>query len=250
MPRLIIDDYPPLDFNYLVSKGRRYPGLNFEEKREFIDEVIRVHPVLTYDFSSTTTFFRVRYIDNQSITHVNEIIWPQSSTGTVTRFGNMCYLANSDLTALSEVDDKGRNTVIISRFRMLEGAKLRIFPAGETDMIVRSGVGYFTPPEQVAIIKNVINNCTSENYYSSLSYIMQDSFLFEQLICADRELSGHTIRGIFNKNQIKIDAIGYPSGKRRGGLNLGVVTDNFWDSWIFVGISKARVRRLPFGYSI
>ena len=248
MPRLIIDDYPPLDFNYLVSMGRTYPTLTIEEKKRFIDEVIRVHPVLNYEFSSTATFFRVRYISNQKITHIGDIIWPQSNTGTVTRFGNMCYLANSDLTALAEADNKGRNTVVISRFKMLEDARLRIFPAGETDRIIRSGTGYFTPHDKAEIIQDRINACTIENHYSALAYIMQDAFLFEQLTCDDRELSGHTIRGVFDKHKTKMDAIGYPSVKRRGGLNLGVVTDNFWDSWIFVGISKARVRPLPFGY--
>ena len=248
MKKLIIDEYPPLDFNYFVNMGSKYSKFSIEDKKKLIDEVIGVHPILTCVLREAPIYFRIRNISNQSITHVHEIIWPKSNIGTPTRYGNMCYLAEADFTALAETEDGERNTVIITRFKMLENTELRIFPVGEIDMLVRSGKGYLTPPQAVSAILDRINACTIENHYTTLAYIMQDSFLFEQLTCDSRELSGHTIRGILNRGKPRIDAIGYPSVKRRGGLNLGVVTDNFWDIWTFAGISKARVRLLPFGY--
>ena len=182
------------------------------------------------------------------ITHIDDVIWPKTSTGTQTRFGNMCYLANSEFTALDEKDVKHGENVIITRFVMLPNAAIKLFPAGEADAIVRAGKGHFTPQEQAEKIQGLINACTIENHHKSLAYVMQDSFLFEQLTSGDHVISGYALQGIFNKHKTRMDAVGYPSIKRRGGLNIGVVTDNFWNSWAILSISKARVRRLPFGY--
>ncbi len=249
MPQLIIDAYPPLDFNYLVEIGKNYRYLKIDNKKKILDTVVSAHPVFNCALDSAQIYYRVRIVGKNSITHVEDVIWPKSSTEASVRFGDICYLSNSLFTALDEKEVKHDEIVIITKFRMIPESEIRLFPIGEIDSIVRSGKGYFVEKkEDVEKIQNIINACTFKNYYATLAYIMQDSFLFEQLTCKNHIISKYTLQKILNNLQAKIDVVGFPSVKRRGGRNIGVATNNFWNNWAILSISKIHVKRLPFGY--
>lgn len=160
MSKTIIDDHPPLDFKYLTDKISNFALLEKKEQILFIDEVVSAHAVLNFAvFLPYHTFYRVRNIDGISIDHVQDILWPITTTTLSNRFGNLCYLANSDFVALAETEPKPRDderqTVVITRFQMIKGEKARILPIGETDMIVRTGRGFFTPEADAKRIQNL-----------------------------------------------------------------------------------------------
>lgn len=77
--------------------------------------------------------------------------------------------------------------------------------------------------------------------------MLQDSFLFEQMICDDRDITSFIAKRIFQTNP-SFDAIGYPSVRLRGGYNYAVKIDGFWHHWEVCAISKLHVECLHSGY--
>lgn len=244
----ILEKYPPLEFNYFLKKCNEFNSYTSTSKKKFILEVINIHPLLNYEMFTSAPFFRVRIVSDKKIDNVQDVLWPPQKLGTNTRFGNLCYMSNSDRSALTETEIKDGQIAVVVRFKLVDNVRLKILPIGETDMIARSGVGYITNDEKAKIIQGMIKNMSLKDYDKTLTFIMQDSFLFQQLIGKDRELSQFTFNSITEKLTFPIDLISYPSVKYRGGLNFGVIQNNFWDKWQFFSISKIRVNVLPFGY--
>lgn len=244
----LFEKYPPLDFNYFINICKEYDTYDEEQKKIFINKVVKVHPLLTYDIYSPAYFFRVRKITNQEIKYLSDVLWPPPAIGMNTRFGNICYMANSDKAAFKETGIVDGDIAILVRFRIIPGVKLRTLPIGDTDMIARSGVGYTTNYESVKKIDNLLHSLSIIDYYKTLTFLMQDSFIFEQLTSTNWNISKYTINCILQKQNDPLDVISYPSTKYRGGLNFGVIPHKFGSQWVIAGISKVRVNVLPYGY--
>lgn len=250
----IFENPKVIELRMLYEKLSRYEDMSLNEKKDFINLVVLHHGMINFKIQSGMPFFRIRYIGNRPIEKIQDILWPQKKENS--HFGNrlgdgVFYLASSIHTALAEAKRKtdGLSTLsnadkaVVSVFQIKKGASIRILPIGETSKLINSNAGHIAQKIDMERFLNVLNCAFIKNENLTLSYIVQDDFLCDQVLSNNTDISEHTINAIV-KSISNVDVIGYKSLKSYDGYNYAVLKSNFHDLFELVYASKINVYKL------
>lgn len=243
-----------LELGMLYKKLSSFEDMPLREKIEFIDHVISHHGMINFKIKISIPFFRIRYIGNKSVNKVQDILWPpkinKSTSGN--RLGDgVFYLASSIHTALAEAkrnvesacNSSHAEKAVVSVFQLKKDASFHILPIGETSKLINGNAGHVVQKPDMSIYINLLNASFKKNENLTLSYIVQDNFLCDQILSQRVEISEHTIGSIIN-NISGIDVIGYESLKSRDGYNYAVLKSNFHELFELVYASKINVYKI------
>lgn len=247
--KTITEQFPPLPLEYITTTIRFFDKLSLKEKRDFITEVVKVHPFLNLNFSSNKIFRRARRISEDYFAdRVQDLLWRENvpaSPGRANPEGySVLYVADRPETALMETGSQD-DFVLISELKIRKDLNCRVMPIGELMRLQRAGRGMLTGDVSAEILK-IINACNPDEMKSVL---IADAFLFECLIKDDDNylVSSFVAKSIFAKNN-NIAAVVYPSVKQYGAVNFAIRTENFWDAWSIVGARRLHAKHLAYGY--
>ncbi|WP_434695814.1 RES family NAD+ phosphorylase [Pseudomonas sp. Z1-14] len=247
--KTITDSYPPLPLKYLLSLIREFENASLSLKQTIISELIKVHPILSVDFSKGSVLRRARKIEERDYPEsVQELLWRLGGVASVGRANPegypVLYVADRPETAFSETHIEG-SFVLLSEIQIRDGCKCRIAPIGEMVRVQRSGRGFLSG-DASSIINNMLNACSLNE---AKSLLITDAFLFECLVKDDApySVSSYVAKSVFEKNS-NISAIAYPSVRQGGAINFAVKTEDFWKSWGVVGARRMHVLNLACGF--
>lgn len=245
----ITDRFQPLPLGELISRIERFSAATLDEKHLFISDLVRVHPLLSLDFTAGSVFRRARRIEKDDYpSSVQDLLWRLGGVPSVGRANPegfpVLYMADRPETAFSETHVYDE-TVLLSELRIRDDAECRVAPVGEMLQVQRTGRGFLTGDASY-VINDMLNACDLEQ---ARSLLITDAFLFECLVKDDDQylVSSFVSKEIFEKNR-KISAVAYPSVRQHGAINFAVRTDDFWGSWSVVAARRMRVRHLACGY--
>ncbi|EIX9304276.1 hypothetical protein [Klebsiella pneumoniae] len=76
--KTIIEQFPPLSVDELVTGINNFPQYNIAMKKEFLAKLIKHHPLLYVDWGEGSSYYRARYMGNDAspIDHVSKILCP------------------------------------------------------------------------------------------------------------------------------------------------------------------------------
>lgn len=172
--------------------------------------------------------------------NVRDLIWPPDefvNQGRLNAAGQpMMYLGDRDFTALSEIDHRNGQAAV-SRYSITES--VRLLPVGEMTLIQRSGRGNFLQ-DHSDTFTGMLNAC---DYGDALTLVTIDAFLGDTMTALDCDYdeTNAIAESMFLKDPAA-KGIGYPSVKCRGGMNLAVKVDDFWDDWHLNMVTFAEYR--------
>lgn len=139
----ITEQFAPMPLYDLVSKIGHFPTASLSEKHSLISDLVKVHPLLSLDFSKVSVFRRAGKIgETQYPSSVQDLLWRAGSIPSVGRANpegfSVLYLADRPKTAFSEIHVNDE-AVLLSELRLREGTSCRIAPVGEFLKIQRTG---------------------------------------------------------------------------------------------------------------
>jgi len=135
------------------------------------------------------------------------------------------YIGDRDFTALSEIDHRNGHAVI-SRYSITDN--VRLLPVGEMTSIQRSGRGSFLQ-DHSDTMTDILNAC---DYGDALTLVTIDAFLADTMAASDCDYDEtNAIADAMFSKDTAAKGIAYPSVKCRGGVNLAMKVDTFWDDW-------------------
>lgn len=241
----------PLKIDYLIENIQQFKNKTDNDKINFINEVIENHPIFGIYVHPEYNLFRVRSINKNNIDcikTVDDLLWPNHKGLNHNRFGNYCYLSNSEFTALSEKEECIENDVVLTAFSMRDEFKAPMLPIGELNKIIRFGTGYILNEghEPLEDILNYIRHIEEENRTNIICITMQESFIFGILSSSDRYISQYTIEKLINSYDHEIAIIGYPSNTYNYGYNFAIDTKYFSELFDFYSIRKCHIKKLPY----
>ncbi|QDD66649.1 RES domain-containing protein [Herbaspirillum seropedicae] len=250
MPHLktITETFMPVSLSRLVPLLTDFQKMCLKDKQEVIDELVASHALLSLDFQKGWRFRRARKIDNISVDHVDDLLWPPNalaSAGRANAKGQpVMYLADRWETALREIRQEA-GEVVLAEFSIQPEKICRFLPIGEMLFCNRTGSGRLMR-EHGAQLNDFINACKTEE---AQAYLITDSFLHEVLTDdeAPYDLSSYLCNAIFKKYS-DITVIAYPSAQQIGALNFAVRTESFWSSWGVISVSKFYAEHLAQGF--
>ena len=244
-----------LELGTLYKKLSSYERMSLRDKIDFIDHVISHHGMINFNINISVPFFRIRYIGNKPVNKIQDILWPPKTSSSST-YGNrlgdgVFYLASSIHTALAEAKRKTESTfklghaekAVVSVFQLKKGISFRILPVGETSKLINGTTGHITQKSDMQRYISVLNCSFVKNENLTLSYLVQDDFLCDQILSDNVEISEYTINSLINK-MMDIDVIGYKSLKSYDGYNFAVLRNNFHNIFELVYASKINVYKL------
>ena len=245
----ITEEFPPMEIEELCSRIRFFSDLSFQQQSDFVNELVRIHPVISVDWPGQT-LFRVRAINStDKICSVNDVIWPQTLNPKPGRLHvdghSVVYLATSRETALREVEVEN-GLVTLAAFSPTPNVSMRVCPIGEIAQILRTGVGVTIQKKDAALLSKLINACPIEK---GKAIGIADAFLFELLTSDsfDYDLTSLVSQAILSKNDA-IDAFLYPSCMQPFGTNIAIRRDRFWSKYGVTSVSRAKASHLASGF--
>ncbi|HBQ4924119.1 hypothetical protein PT246_25785, partial [Klebsiella pneumoniae] len=105
--KTIIEQFPPLSVDELVTGINNFPQYNIAMKKEFLAKLIKHHPLLYVDWGEGSSYYRARYMGNDAspIDHVSKILCPPKEIRSYGRIDSdeneILYTASSKNTALN-----------------------------------------------------------------------------------------------------------------------------------------------------
>ncbi|WIJ98095.1 hypothetical protein OI921_19310 [Klebsiella pneumoniae] len=64
--KTIIEQFPPLSVDELVTGINNFPQYNIAMKKEFLAKLIKHHPLLYVDWGEGSSYYRARYMGNDA----------------------------------------------------------------------------------------------------------------------------------------------------------------------------------------
>lgn len=232
----ITQRYPPPPWDEAANRIRSFASSSKEEQLKIVVWCVRNSTPISVDWGKNWTYSRARPFDlvEERPTNVADLVWAPEGVAAEGRANSpgqsLMYLGDRDGTALAEVNLENQFAVV-SHYQISNSAGVRVVPIGEFTSIYRSGRGPFLQGFSDTVT-GMINACDHEEAQAML---LIDSFLSDTM--ADQnlayEITTTLAREMFEK-QPEATAIAYPSVKRRGGMNLAVKPEGFWNDWSLV----------------
>tara|TARA_R110002020_G_scaffold40554_16_gene119870 strand:+ start:4905 stop:5807 length:903 start_codon:yes stop_codon:yes gene_type:complete len=231
LPTLTEQSPPPpwADAHSLISE---YNDASIDRRIEIIEQCVEWWAPTSVQWGQNWEYCRAcNYLGLELPTNVSDLIWPPEQLarqGRANAAGNsIMYVSDREGTALSEVEHKS-GLAVVSRYRIRNPGGIRLIPLGEITAIQRSGHGPFLQ-DQSHVISGMLRACHRED---ALTLILIDSFLADLMAKHDINYleTVALVNAVYNKCPNAV-GIGYPSVMCRGGMNIALKTDGFWDDW-------------------
>ena len=201
-----------------------------QRRIEIIQQCVEWWTPVAVEWGQDWRYSRARqFADGIVPDNVRELIWPPKEfvrQGRLNATGQpMMYIGDRDFTALSEIDHRNGHAVV-SRYSITNS--VRLLPVGEMTSIQRSGRGHFLQDQSDALT-GMLNAC---DYSDALTLVTIDAFLADTMAApeCDYDETNAISSAMFAKDPTA-KGIGYPSVKCRGGMNLALKVENFWNDW-------------------
>ncbi|HBR7470229.1 RES domain-containing protein [Klebsiella pneumoniae] len=247
--KTIIEQFPPLSVDELVTGINNFPQYNIAMKKEFLAKLIKHHPLLYVDWGEGSSYYRARYMGNDAspIDHVSKILCPPKEIRSYGRIDSdeneILYTASSKNTALNELKNYNNsfNYYTIATFRIYNSIK--VLPIGELSHTQVTGRGMLLGNQSQSINK-LINACNPDEVTRLL---ITDKFLSDSLMSDNYNITSYVANCIFEKNS-DIYVIAYPSKQYPGGINFAIKNKVIWNHLGINAVRYAQIRHLACGY--
>ncbi len=245
----ITEQFPPLPLDELLYRIGQFQTSTVEEKHRLISDLVKIHPILSHDYSTDHVFKRIRKIGKDDYPqHIQDLLWRKDGIANIGRANPegfpVIYVADKLDTALRETHIND-DFVLLGELKVRNDCTCRVVPIGEMMHVQRTGSGYLLGSAGEEL-NNMLNAC---NPVEAKSLLIADSFLYECILKDDDKylISSFVAKSIFEKNA-SVSAVAYPSVRQHGAINFAIRTDHFWKSWSIVGARRMQVKHLAYGY--